>query len=167
LAGKFMPGDKQIVFIGFEPGKKSRTYVQELAGGQPRPVTPEGVVGVNVSPDRAWVSARDANGDARLYPIAGGDPKPIPGLGAETLIRWTPDGRAIFVGQKDPVSGAVQVSKLDLQTGRRTPVREITPISSSVPNGGVGPIFLTPDGGSYVYGYGVTLADLYLVRRLK
>ena len=41
-AGWF-PDGKRILFAGFEEGKGQRMYVQDLSGGAPRPITPEGV----------------------------------------------------------------------------------------------------------------------------
>ena len=46
-------------------------------------------------------------------------------------------------------------------------MREITPIRVPCQNGGVGPVRLTPDATGYIYAYEVTLADLYLVTKLK
>ena len=37
------PDGKRLLVAGFEEGKGQRVYVQDLAGGVPRPVTPEGV----------------------------------------------------------------------------------------------------------------------------
>jgi eukaryotic-like serine/threonine-protein kinase len=165
---RFMPGDRQVIFYGYEPGKKSRTYIQDLNGGSPRAITPEGVIGAIVSPDGAWLPARNPDGTVSLYPVGGGTA--IPALGVEasdSIVRWAGDGLTFYVRKPIGTTGAVQVLKVDPRTGRRTPVREITPIPSALPNGGVGQVRLTPDASGYIYGYGVTLADLYLVTKLK
>ena len=51
----FLPDGRRILFAGSERGRRARLYVQDLAGGAPRPVTAEGAGagphGVVVSPD--------------------------------------------------------------------------------------------------------------------
>ena len=39
----FFPGDKRIVFAGTDKDGGGRSYVQDLDGGAPRPITPNGV----------------------------------------------------------------------------------------------------------------------------
>jgi len=53
-----------------------------------------------------------------------------------------------------------------LTTGRKTAVEQLMP---GDPAGveTIGPILLTPDGKTCVYGYHRTLSDLYLVEGLK
>ena len=48
---QFLPDGKRFIFVGAEPGKASRTWVQSLNGGAPTPVTPEGVFGLLATPD--------------------------------------------------------------------------------------------------------------------
>ena len=55
----FFPGDKRIVFAGTAKDGGGRSYVQDLDGGAPRPITPNGVAPVRntVSPDGKWLAA--------------------------------------------------------------------------------------------------------------
>ena len=64
-------------------------------------------------------------------------------------------------------AGTQQVSRLNLETGARTPIRVITSPPETLGNGGASSIRITPDGRGYFYSYGVTLSDLYLVKGLK
>ena len=64
-------------------------------------------------------------------------------------------------------SGAVQVTQFDLETGKRTPVREIEPLPESAGMGGIGQLLISSDASTYVYGYGVRMSDLFLVKNLK
>jgi hypothetical protein len=50
-AAQFLRDGKRFVFVGFKPGRPPRTWVQSIDGGEPTPVTPEGVTGVLVTPD--------------------------------------------------------------------------------------------------------------------
>ena len=76
-----MPDGKSVVVVGTEPGHGPRSYIQDLAGGPPRPITPEGVFvfGNVVSPDGRFVAGSTGT-ETRIYPIDGGDPRSIPGL---------------------------------------------------------------------------------------
>jgi hypothetical protein len=164
LAGRFMPDGKRIVFAGFAPGRQPRVYLQDLEGGTATPVTPEGVTTslLLVSPD-----GREIFAQRKLYPIAGGDPRPITGLDPlDGVIRWTPDGRGLYV-RRLLDSRAVEIARFDLATGKRTPVRQITPLPEAAGMGGIGQLLITPEASGYVYGYGITMSDLYLVKGLR
>jgi len=159
---KFMPDGKHMLFVGFEPGRPPRNFIQDLVGGAPKPVTPEGVTSVLPSPDGTFLIA-----SRKLYPIGGGDPKAIPGLEqADGIVRWTPDGKGLFV-RRGIRPGVVQVSRLDLATGKQTPVRIIEALPAAAGMGGIGGLLLSGDASAYVYGYGVTMSDLYLVKGLR
>jgi len=166
---RFLPDGKRFIFVGAEPGKASRTWVQSLDGGAAIAVTPEGVTGLLATPDGTRVVARD-EGVRKLYPIDGkGEPEVLRFVdGAEGLVRFTADGRAALIRRASAAGGrAVDVVRVDLTTGARTPVRTVLPLPESVSSGGVGQLLMTSDGGVYVQGYGVTQSDLFLVRGLR
>ena len=100
-----------------------------------------------------------------LYPVAGGAPRPIAGWQAgEQPIDWGQDTNTLYVYQ--PGEMPARVYRLDAVTGKRTLWKQFLPAD---PAGvaTIGPILITPDGKSYVYGFHRTLADLYLVEGLK
>jgi serine/threonine protein kinase len=79
--GAFLPDGKRIAFNGHEAGKPSRVFVQDLGGGAARPVTPEGVTAILVSPDGKFLLSRAAGQAFGLAPLDGGGPsEPIRGL---------------------------------------------------------------------------------------
>jgi Tol biopolymer transport system component len=82
FTASFLPPDgKQLVLTGSEPGHGSRLYVRDFAGGKPRAISPEGYFQVGISaPDGTWTIAVGPDRRRYLYPIAGGEPTPIPGL---------------------------------------------------------------------------------------
>jgi hypothetical protein len=79
-------------------------------------------------------------------------------------MMFTSDSRSLYVYQ--PGELPARVYRLDLQTGQRTFWKELMP---SDPAGveTIGPILMTPDGKTCVFGYHRMLADLYLVEGLK
>ena len=167
---RFLPDGKRFVFNGFEPGKRSRSWVQNIDGGAPKPITPEGVTGLLSTPDGPRVVARGPDGARRLYPIDGsGEPQAMKFVEPiEGLLRFTTDEYSVLVRRPStPGTGVVDILKVDLRTGARTPVRSIAPLREALGNGGVGQILITADGAVYVQGYGVTQSDLFLVKGLK
>jgi len=165
LGGGWLPDGKQVVFTGREPGHSMRTYIQQVDGGLPRPITPEGVTGTAVSPDGKFLIAKSESQNLAIYPIAGGEPHPIAGLGSnETAPRWAADNRSLYVYQ--PEGLPVRIDRLDAWTGHRELWKELAPAD---PSGILGPLGFqtTPDGKSYVYVLSKTLATLYLVEQLN
>ena len=165
---RFLPDGERFIFIGAEPGKASRTWVQSLAGGAPTPVTPEGSTGQLVTPDGTRVIARE-QGIRKLFPLDGkGTPEVLKFVDtAEGPIRFTADGRAMLIRGRSSISAAVDVIRVDMTTGARTPVRTVLPLPEAVGSGGVGQLLMTSDGAVYVQGYGVTQSDLFLVKGLR
>jgi eukaryotic-like serine/threonine-protein kinase len=181
-AAAFLPDGKRFVFVGFKPGRPPRTWVQAIDGGDPTPVTAEGTTGITITPDGTQLLMRGPDGSRALTPlplVSTGSPVPggattataVPVRGlepADAVIRFTADGHGLLIRRrKVPNDGSWMVFRLDLATGVRTPVRTIAPLPESVANGGVGQVFMTADASAYVYGYGVTHSDLFLVKGLK
>jgi serine/threonine protein kinase/dipeptidyl aminopeptidase/acylaminoacyl peptidase len=161
----WLPNGKGIVFVGKEKGHVPRSYVQDLDGGQPHPVTPEGVTGYLVSPDGKLLLARDTSEKKALYPLAGGDPRSVPGLEHEDrVIRWAGDADSLYIFRDR--ERPIRIYKLNLSTGRKELAKEIMPGDSAGLLGTVD-VLLTPDGKECVYAFTRRLSDLYLVKGLR
>jgi len=164
----FSPDGRQIFSSGNEPGRGSRLYVQGVDGSKPRPITPEGVTlsfAGAISPDGRTSAAFGPDRRLMLYPSEPGEPRAAPGLQVDEVpVRWTGDGRAIWVFRPNEVPA--KVFRIDMTTGERSFWKELTPPDPA----GVltmGPIVMTSDGKSYVYSYRRTLDELFLVEGLK
>lgn len=98
-------------------------------------------------------------------PQRGGDPKLIPGLNpGELPITFDTGGRGLYIYQ--PGELPARVYHLEIDTGRRALWKELMPYDpAGVEN--IGPILMTPDAKTCVFGYHRMLADLYLVEGLK
>jgi serine/threonine protein kinase len=163
----WFPDGKRVVFSGDEPGHGVRLYVLDVESGKSRPISPEGVLATAffVSPDSQFVAGIGPDQKGYLYPVGEGSPRLIPGMDAgEQPITWNTDGTSLYVYQPGEVPA--RVFRLDLSTGKRTLWRQLVP---SDPAGveTIGPILLSPDAKTCVYGYHRTLSDLYLVEGLK
>ena len=164
----WMPDGRQIVFAGSAVGQGVRCYIQDIEGGEPRPITPEGYrfsLGQRaVSPTGEWLAA-ETDGPPSLFPIAGGEAREIPGVEPEDdFLAWSCDGRSIFVSPRYEVP--LTVYRINLATGKRTLWRVLAP-ADPVGVINIYAIQISADEQSYCYTYGRNITDLYLVEGLR
>lgn len=138
-----------------------------LVRGKPRAISPEAVnaAAFVISPDGQLVVGIGSDQKGYFYPSAGGEPRIVNGLEPGDLpISWNQNDRSIYLYRTDEVPA--KVYQLELATGKKTVCKQIVPVD---PTGvsTIGPILMTPDGKTYVYGFHRTLGDLYLAEGLK
>jgi Tol biopolymer transport system component len=163
----WFPDGRRILISGNEPGQGSRLFVQDISGGRPRAITPEGVNSLFdvISPDGKSAVAAGRDRRVAVYPIEPGEPRAVPGLEPDDIpLRWTADGTSILVYR--PSALPLRVDAVNVETGRRTLWKEIRPPDPSGVEQ-VGPMRITPDGTSYVYSYRRALDELYLATGLR
>ncbi|HEX7424712.1 MAG TPA: protein kinase [Terriglobales bacterium] len=164
---RWFPDGKRFVFSGNEPGRGVRLYTQDVSGGKPKAISPEGVdaVAFAISPDGQLVVGIGPDQKGYLFSSAGGDPRIVNGMEPGDIpINWSQDAHSIYLYRSGEVPA--KVYRLELATGKKTVWKQIAPLD---PTGvsTIGPILMTPDGKTYVYGFHRTLGDLYLVEGLK
>jgi Tol biopolymer transport system component/predicted Ser/Thr protein kinase len=164
---RWFPDGKRLVFSGNETGRGVRFYSQDIAGGKPKAISPEGVDAQNfaISPDGQMIAGIGPDQKGYLYPAAGGEPRPVSGMEPGDMpINWSQDARSLYLCRTGEVPA--KVYRLELATGKKSVWKQIAPLD---PTGvsTIGPILMTPDGKTYVYGFHRTLGDLYLVEGLK
>jgi len=164
---RWFPDGKRFVFSGNESGRGVRLYTQDVSGGKPKPISPEGVdaQAFAISPDGQSVVGIGPDQKGYFYPASGGDPRIVNGMEPGDIpINWSQDARSIYLYRTGEVPA--KVYRLELATGKKTVWKQIAPLD---PTGvsTIGPILMTPDGKTYVYGFHRTLGDLYLVEGLK
>ncbi|HYX20127.1 MAG TPA: protein kinase, partial [Thermoanaerobaculia bacterium] len=94
----FFDDGKRIVPCGHEAGHGVRCYLQDLAGGKPVPLTPEGTTGGRPSPDGSRVAVFEPGTGLRIYPVPAGPGQSVPGAKrGDQVVRWTPDGNALLL----------------------------------------------------------------------
>jgi eukaryotic-like serine/threonine-protein kinase len=165
--GQWLPDVQSIVFSATQKEHPSRVYLSDLRTGKSRPLTPEGFRlqprARNVSPDGKFVLVLADDGKPFLFPVEGGDPRPVAGWNpGDRAIQWTPDGRSLYVVRQRPMP--VKVWLLDPATGARRLFKEVTPAETT---DNVLHFCITPDGESYVYGHIRYLSNLYVVEGLR
>ncbi len=166
-AALFFPDGKRLVMTANEPNHGVRLYVQDLSGGKPRPISPEGALEAvfSISPDGKSVVGIGPDQFGYIYPTDGGEAKQIPGFEkGERPVAWDPDSRSIFVYNYHELPA--QIFRLDTMTGKKTLWKQLVP-SDAAGIDHVAPVFMAADKKSYVYGYARILSDLYLVTGLK
>jgi Tol biopolymer transport system component len=167
--GAFLPDGKRLIFRGTERGRKPRLYIQSVIAGPPRPISPEGVDASNlnhpISPDGLYAAVSGPDERPWLYPLNGGDPRPMPGTNSEeSAVGWSLDSRSVFLEQR--FVSPLTVIRLDLATGRKIPWKEFAPAD---PAGflAAGAAQISPGGQAYAYTYWRLLSDLYLAEGLQ
>jgi Tol biopolymer transport system component len=162
---RFLPDGKRILFFGNEPGRPARTYVQDLSGGKPKAITPEGVQSLICSPDGKYVAAWRKMREIVLYSIAGGEPRALPVLPRDyELIQWSADGASLYLSTNGEVP--LQVYSLNLATGKLQLVRQLTPLGQAGVVS-IDPLVVSPDASRFLYSYFQELSDLYVISELK
>ena len=164
------PDGRRIYFAARDESDVRRTYVQDVDGGEPRPVTPDGFVGLLLSPDGRKLATVDRYGEYYLCPVDGGaDPQPLGGyMDGDTLLQWTADGKSLFIREAGNL--VLRIHRLDLSTGVREFWRELVPPDPTVLidiGSDPGQVRITPDGRSYAYTYWTFDGELYLAQGLK
>ena len=166
VGGVFFPDGKRVLFLGREPGKGNRLYVQAVSGGTPLPISSEGPFGNGpISPDGRLAAAMGPEGKIVLYPTAPGEPLAVPGATPmEFPIQWTLDGKFLYAFRFGELPA--RVFRIDPFSGKRELWKQFAP---SDPAGvvEVRSIAMTPDAVSYAYTYVRILSTLYSAEGLK
>ena len=162
----WMPDGKSF-YYGADDGHGFRMYLQDLAGGKPRAVTP--VITVKsyyfethlASPDGKFLFARDTNGKAKLYPVDGGEPSDVAGLMPDDVwITWTKNGREAYVFHDEKTSATVY--RLNVTSGQREMVGKLAPADTAGVTS-ISNVLYTPDGKAYAYSDTQELSELFIV----
>jgi len=166
-AGLFSPDGKRVVFVGTETGRGPRIYVQDIDHDTAKAIAPEGSgdVQMALTSDGKYEVGLGPDGSRVLYPLDGGEPRPILGLQAgEVIDQFSADGKTFFMHNFAGLP--CTITRVDLATGQRTPWKQITPADAAGVDSIEG-VSITPDEKSYVYAYVRQLSDLYEVEGIK
>ncbi len=165
----WLPDSRGIVFAGSEKGHDVRLWSVAIDGGRPRAITPEGTFtalpGFAVSPDGRFVAAIGPDRKAAIFPIAGGTPRELPTVAAaEYPLRFTADGRSLFVWKRGDVPAPV--TRVDVATGKRELWKNLMPVDPAGVER-ISNVVVAPEAGAYAYAYARVLSDLFMVEGLR
>jgi Tol biopolymer transport system component len=163
----WFPDGRRICAAANEGTGGLRLYELDLGTGEQRAFSEEGVSPIDmlVAPDGSCVGARAPDQIFKLYPVAGGEPRPLPDVGTqERPVGFSADGGAIFVVQRGVLPA--KLHRIDIGTAERTLARELSPTD---PTGvdGLTQVRMTPDESTFVYSYPQSLYDLYVIDGLR
>lgn len=156
----WLPKGKRFVFLGRQPNQGLQLFVQSVAGGPPRAISPAGLgPSAALSQNGRLVAAIGPDGKGYLYPVDGGSVAALPGLtSADTLLGWNRYDSAVFVAE-----GTLPVKVLLLRLGGagKTPLYQLAPADPA----GVlrlGTIRVTPNGNLCFFSFRRELSRLYV-----
>jgi len=137
----------------------------DTATGSNETVAFEGAAFVtDISPDSRRALAFRTGGTWGLYPLGGGGPVPVPGIGPDDTSLKVSDDRTLFVAANGQLP--VRVYRLDLTTGAKTILKDFEPPDkagvSYVRN-----VVLSADGSAYAYQYRRWLSNLFVAKGLE
>ena len=159
-AGWF-PDGQHIVFVGSRPAHAVQSWIQNLNGGAPEPITPEGVRGTQVSPDGKFLSAVDEDGAIWIYPVKEGKAERLKGAEkGDVAVGWGQNEKQFYVARSDHLP--IRVYRLDLMSGKRDFVREFAPRDSAGVIPDISSVFAGGKGPTLVYSYFRLQSDLYV-----
>jgi len=119
--------DTIVFFCATEPRQSERCYVDSLSHGSPIAVTPPGTPQAMLSPDGRMVLA-DVGDSMAIYPLDGGAPRRARGVRpGDVLIRWSPEGREVWVWTNKSSASSLEFDRVDPVTGARAPLLSIVP----------------------------------------
>jgi Tol biopolymer transport system component len=153
-----------IVFTGASGSGSIRVYFCDLQG-HTHPVTPEGVsspLGIVTTPDSKYVLGVDQQAEQRLYPLQGGDPKPLPvKIQPNDLVLRIEADQSLLVQRLGIPTSVLRIDP----SGREREVYKITP---GDPAGilELRGFHFSADEKSYIYSYYRVLSDLWVVAGL-
>jgi WD40 repeat protein len=160
----WLAGNRNYLVMEKSPGKGIRYDAWDAASDTRHPVSPDGMPDTDefplVSPDGRQFLTAGPDGERYIYSLEGGQPKPVTGLTHhDRVVAWRGDGRSIYITTHRNENRTIPVSTVDLDTGKRTPWKEIKPI---VPVDEAGNLRITPDGKAYAYNFTYLRSELFV-----
>ena len=165
-AARFLPDGKHLLASGIETGHSRRDYLIDLSNGDSRPITPEGVAGVRLSPDGRSTAVLGPGGKWGVWPLDGGGIRLIPGLESKYyVVGWSPDGGSVYAAptRDDKIA---RLYRVNTQTGKMEPWKAFGAEAGAGITETSAPDF-SSDGSAYAYIYVRVLSEAYVVTGLR
>jgi Tol biopolymer transport system component len=166
-AVQFLPDGKRLLASGIEAGHGTRDYLIDLSSGDSKPITPEGVADVNLSPDGSRTTVLGPDGEWGIWRLEGDGIQPIPGLDSGySVAGWSPDGGSVYVGSRVSNQKTAKIYRVNAATGKMELWRTFGEQGAAGVSGIAIPHF-SKDGTTYAYIYIRVLSQAYVVTGLR
>jgi hypothetical protein len=162
-----MPDGKRVLFAARRANEGVRLYIQNIDGGKPVAFTKDDVSAPTlqcacVSPGSERVAALDAERRIVLLPLPEGAARLALGVEpGEKPLRWSADGRLLYVGNES------KVFRVDPVSGKRELWKSFAPPDPAGVRSDSWFVVLSADSQSYFYSFQTHLSELYLVTGLR
>jgi len=166
-SASYLPDGKQVLAGGIVAGHGARDYLVNVSDGSAKPLTPEGLVGTNLSADGTKVAVLGGDGKWGVWPLDGTGLRLIPELDSRyRVLGWSPDGASLYVQASHHQERVARILRVDVKTGKMQPWRTFGADMPSGATWAIGPK-LSRDESAYAYLYFQDLSVGYVVRGLK
>jgi Tol biopolymer transport system component len=166
-AVRWLQDGKRLLADGIEAGHGARDYLIDLSNGNSKPITPEGVAGVHLSPDDRSTAVLGPDGKWGIWPLDGNGIHLIPGLDSSYYVTgWSPDGRSVYATSNLASEKTAKAYQVNAGTGKMELWRTFGAEAAAGVTKSVWP-HLSSDGTAYAYVYVRVLSQVYVVTGLK
>jgi Tol biopolymer transport system component len=166
-AVRWLPDGKRLLAAGIETGHGVRDYLIDVGSGDSKPITPEGLSGVLLSPDGGSTAVLGADGKWGIWPLDGSGIRLIPGLDSNYYFTgWSPDGGSLYAVSRRISEKTAKVFKVNVATGKMEPWKTFGAEAGAGVSSVGGPHF-SRDGNAYAYVYDRVLSEAYVVTGLR
>jgi tRNA A-37 threonylcarbamoyl transferase component Bud32/Tol biopolymer transport system component len=164
---RFLADGKHVLASGIEAGHGRRDYLIDVSSGDSKPITPEGVSGLRMSPDERSIAVTGAEERLGIWSLEASAFHPIPELGpGYRAAAWAPDGASLYVSSGKANQRTSELFKVNIATGKMEPWKSFGAEVRAGVNGVGAPEF-SSDGSAYAYVYVRVLSEAYVVTGLK
>ncbi len=158
----FFPDGQHLLVAGNFPRKPLRLFVQPLGSGELAPLNPDVYLAwTMISPDGREIAGIDHDQRMVILPVSGGEPRVLPMPFSAMPLRWSADGKALFVLQLGSPK-SIRIFRCDLATTQCRMWKELTP-SDRVGMAGILSVVSSADERLFAYSYMKVLSELFVV----
>ena len=161
--GAFYADGRHLFICGLAPGKPWACYRSDLDGSALAAVTPDSVSVALLRPDGGAV-AYSSHGTWWVRPLPDGQPRRVPGLPPGcAVLRWSPDGTALWCGQ---AGDRREFDQVNVATGRTSPLVTLE-LPADVAADQLGAASLADDPHVYAYTTAATTSFIFSIRGMR